>query len=373
MCARRRAFALIIVLLAVGAVFALAMRSAVVARTTMVEARALTVRAEAERDARSAVVLVLRGITAADEEALGFALDALGGEGGASGGGASAGDGAEGEGAPELPAWLVELLGLEEVQEEADEAVAARDARLARAASAEGLGGVGVSIERTIAALGLPGGAIDVELGGRTYRVVLRDGASTLDANETNERELRAYFGALGVGERGARELAEQWLDWTDEDSVSRTYGAERGVYAREGISVRNGPVRALEELRLLPAMTDGVFERVREDWSVSASGRVHAGSASEAVLASLEGSDVELARAIVSARQEAPLTAERLESLMPLVGGDALRERLTLESSGLVRARVDVLEAGALRLRLEGAAVVTGGGVEAVELRVVE
>ncbi len=374
--ARRRAFALIVVLLAVGAVFALALRSAVVARTTVIEATAMTERSAALRGGRSAVVLALRGLAATESEEVDAVTRAAQGGGLTGFGGSSVGDGEDEGTRPEFPPGLEDLLELlGQVEEEAEEKVAERDARFARAASAEGLGSSGITSRQTVDALGLPSGSVDVELDGRVYRVTLRDGASALDANSADERTLRAYFGALGLDDRTSRRLADQWLDWVDEDSVSRTYGAEQRAYAREGVSARNGPIQAIEELRVLPAMTVSLFDRVREDWVVAASNRVHAGSASFAVLASVEGSSEDLARAIITAREEAPLTAETLESLYPPVMRETLSERFTLESSGLVRARVDVLDrtSGAVRTRLEGAALLTKRGVEAVELRVLE
>lgn len=375
--AGRRAFALILVLIAVASVFALAMRSAVVARTTVVEAEALALRQDALRGGRSAVVVALRGLTATGEDALvEAAARASGGTSAADGVAVVSGSEEEGETSPELPEFIKRLIPeLQEAQDEAEKVVDERARRIARAASAEGVRTSGVSVRRTLDVLGLPSRPVEVTLEGRTYRVTLRDAAAALDANTTDERQLRAYFRALGLGDRMARGLADEWLDWTDEDSVARTYGAEQRAYASVGVFPRNGALLALEELLSLPSMTPEVFDRVRRDWSVSALSAVHAGSASFAVLASLEGASESWAREVIEAREEAPLTRERLEELLPAIGSDELKRRVTLSSSGVVRVGVEVLGAssGAVLVRLDGAAVLTERGIGAVELRVVE
>lgn len=370
----RRAFALIVVLIAIAAVFALSVRSAIVARTTVVETDALVDRARALRDGRSAAVLVLRGLVAADAGALDEAeVAGASGSAGAFGvvGGGGGADEEERPGIPDFP--LAELLGLDDLEEEIDERRQELLSQRRRAVAAEGLPADTVTVRRTIDAMGLPGKPVEVELDGRVYRVTLRDAASSLDANAVDQRALRAYFAEIGLSEREARGLADRWLDWIDEDGATRSMGAEQSAYARDGVVVRNGPLAALEELRVLEGMTDAVFEHVRRDFGVTALGKVHASSASVAVLASLEGSSAELAREIVRAREEAPLTPTRLDALLPRLDAATLRDRLTLASSGVLRLEIEVADAtsGAVTMRLDGAAVLSRRGIGAIELRV--
>ena len=71
----RRGFALALVLIAAAGIFALAIATAVTSRTAQLEARLLRQRVEGERRARSAAVMVLKGITTLPDSA--NSLDAL--------------------------------------------------------------------------------------------------------------------------------------------------------------------------------------------------------------------------------------------------------------------------------------------------------
>lgn len=376
---RARGFALIIVVVAVAGVFALAMRSAVVARMTTVEARRVSERVSVERDARSAVALVLRGLVPAEAEGVLAEDRRLGsGGGGAFRPAASIADEIDESSIPELPPGLEALLGeLVEVEEEAAEELREREARRARAAASRGMNGASgrSSIERTIAALGLPAGEVRVELNGSAYMVELGDAQSTLDVNRAEVGALATYFRAKGVGETLARRIAEEIADYRDEDSVSRTYGAERSAYAVRGLVPRDGEIRAVEELLYLPSMTRELFDGVRDELSVVAPLSVHAGSASAALLRAVGGVSEEVADEIVRARSESPLTEERLAALLPAGMDERARKRLTVRPSGFlsVRVRVVGVETGAERWRFAGSAVLAERGVAAIGLAPVE
>jgi type II secretory pathway component PulK len=370
MSVRDRGFALIIVLIAAAAVFALAMRAAVVSRGTTIEAHTLERVAQTEREAHAAVVLALRGLIPTNgREGLDNARRASGG-----GGLGEPSDEPEedDDGPPELPPELIELLDgmLDEVEEER-ERQAEEQRRAQRAARDRGINSSSaVSAFDVIGELGFPEEPLSVRLETRDYAITLSDAGAVIDINRADERQLTAYFRALEMNAFDAMVLAQQVLDWIDEDDQPREQGAERSAYVGRGVTPRNDAVTSLDELRFVPAMTDEVFAHVRRDFSTAARSRIHAGSASRAVLMSLPGMNADIAERIVRARRSGELTADALDRMIPATM-DELRAKLTLGASSLIRAEVEARDAQTRQVlaRYEGYAIFDDGSLADVVL----
>lgn len=372
---RRRGFALVIVLLAVGAIFALALRSAVVSRAGAIEVAAVRERTRAEREARAAVVIALRGLLPVgdlkdparpDENPVpaqpGFAGD----------GGVAAGD----DSGVELPEFLKEMMPeLKEVEDQAKQDEEARRSganRVVQGATALG-SKPRPTILGTLRKVGLPPEPVDVRIGDRVYTVELRDAAGLLDINSAKNDVLRRYFEAVGLSGRVVAELADQIEDWRDTDTVTRSDGAEQERYDREGITCRNGPFESIDELLFLPAMTRDIFERIKDDLCLAGTGKVHIGSASREVLAALPGMDGETVQALLAMRERGePMTEKTLDELIPRVSRKELREAIRADPSGAVTVRVTAKDAGTGRpmVSLVGVAMVSDTGVRAIGVR---
>lgn len=382
---RRRAFALIIVLGAAAAVFALGMRSAAASRAAQVEARVVSERVVGERLARSAVVLVLRGLTTpptegnrASESDL---ASAAGGPGSPEAPAAVADAGAEEEEdkTPDLPAIIREMIGekAEEIEEKQQEALGGAS----RLADGGGLTGRRTRPDQGLAMIqrvGLPGAPVDVRVEDRLFRVSLRDAGGLLNINAVDEDRFARYLALKGVDSGVSRRIAQQLMDWRDADSASRPHGAENAEYQRRGIVCRDAEVFALEELLYLPAMTREVFERIRPDLCAAGDGKAHLGSAPAEVLLSIDGMTPSAVETIVNLRRAGALTADAARSALRTVWERALQQ-VRHEPSGFVRIEVETVgrvdEEGVVRAvpesrRFEGIAVITDQGVSEIGLR---
>lgn len=344
---RDRGFALLIVLLSVAALFALAVRSAISTRSTTLEVGVVHDRVAAERGARGAAVLAIRGMLNASRQAVEEAQDQLDPFRTRT---PQHDDPAPDEGPkdPEIPAFLRELLGdkLKQVEEGAKDA--AKGSTMGALTDGGGMAGrvprgTGMSVLRT---LGLPTRPLIITLEGRRYTVSLSDAAGQLSLNGADDRQFMAYFRAKGFESVEAQTITDQILDWRDPDNIPRARGAEQEVYERLGITCRNAPFTALEELLFLPAITRDIFEAIRADLSLTVESVVHVGSASRAVLASVEGLAPDAVERIIALRESGGLTAASLQALMPLTQRDSARKSLRFEPSSIVRITVEASDA---------------------------
>lgn len=371
--ARRSGFALIVVLLGIAAVFALAMQGAVSARTTILEAGVLRDRVEGERGARSAAALALAGLfTMRPEDD-----DGLSGPG--SGAGGSSADDDVPKPARELPPIIVQLLkdsgkDLEKEQERVEEERRARE-RADLVMQGGGLSGTRRGIRsdfRILQKAGLPPRPLEVTFEGRLYRISLSDAVGVLNINKADDAQLRRFFLAKGLDEFTARSLAEQILDWRDSDNFMRELGAERERYLVRGVVCRNAPIAALEELLYLPSMTAEIFDAIRRDLCLDSDGKIHAGSASRAVLMSIEGMTEDAAASIIELRSQGLLTRETLKRVIP-VSRTSVTDVLRFEPSSILAIRVEMQgigpAAGTART-FEGYVMVGEKGIEAMGLR---
>lgn len=374
----RRGFALMLVLLASAALFAMAIYASVLYRGATIEARAMVDRAQALREARSAASLVLRSTLttpSAFEDQADLSADPSRPGSGNNDGSDSPEDKPDNK--PELPAIIREMLGEEAKKLDKDQ----RDG-LKGAVEGGGLSGrnkkprrqTGATLPRSPISINptefaLRAGA-DIATPGSSYVVTLSDAASVLNLNTVDEAQLRVYFTVSGVPEETAPALAAQIIDWRDEDSFTSPGGAEQDFYSTRGIACRNGPFAAVAELLYLPAMTRELYDQVRSDFTTFGDGKVHVGTAPRAVLASVPGLSLELADALIQLRAAQPLTDKALDEFLP-ISARASRERLSVEPSSIVRVRVERLAPPALSF--EGLAALRSGRIESLNLRPID
>lgn len=377
---RHQGFALMIVMIAIAAVFAIALRGAVVARSTRLEVGAIHSRVVAERYARAAVIVAVQGlIPVGDAEARdrddAFANSAPGeGVGVAEPPSAPAGD--EGEGI-ELPAFLKELIpSLAEVEEKAKGEASKVDQELARVADGRAMTGRvpqrREGVKARLDKVGLPPGPVRVEIEGRAFRIRMWDATGLLNVNRAEQDQLIRYFTAKGTGTGRATELAEQILDWRDTDSIPRSRGAEQPAYDRLGVVCRNSEFLSLEELMFLPAMDQALFDAIEDELAIGGDGLIHVGSAPAEVLATLPGLDDDAVSGLMALRGSGSLDEESLARVLPIMHRDDILQRVRIKSSGILRLRVEALEGETDRVtaRFDGLAFVSETGIQEVGLR---
>ncbi|MDX2115430.1 MAG: type II secretion system protein GspK [Planctomycetota bacterium] len=365
----RQGFALILVLLASAAVFALATHAAVLMRSASVESRVLVRRAEVEREARSAVALLLTGLSTTEDK---FAqqMEAQGAEGRRSDpGGSSGGGGDQGEEFP-LPEFFRQMMP--QLAEELERNAADNSASVRRSTQGGGISGK-FDPKQAVGALRvteIPSEVLELRLreNGPLYRVKATDAGSMLNVNVAKREQLEAYLRAKALTPEEASRLTSEIIDWRDADDFREPFGAERDDHRRRGVVCRNAPFETIDELRYLPSMTRERFDLLRGDLGVTGDGRVHINTASSAVLLSVPGLDAPTVARIEEARRQRPLTVEDVARLLPAGARDAV-PFLRVEPGRVLRIHVEVIDD--VRAEFEGMAVVSDvSGVEAVGLR---
>ena len=361
---RNQGFALVLVLIAVAAIFGLAMQTGAVMRTTSIEVAAVHNMDIAHREARSASVLALAGLYTIDESA------SFGSEDGSGGSGSE--DGGDDEPDFELPDFIRDIL---EESGKLQEFEAERDEREEQAAASEGAGGLGGRAGRSseveiLKVAGLPARPVQVPMGDHIYRVHLTDAMGRIDLNSVTETQFRRFLSAHKVSESTAEAITSQLLDWRDDDDFRRRNGAEADTYRRRGMEPRNGPIRSVEELLFLPAMTDDIFFQIRPQVALAGDNVIHAGTAPAEVMMSLPGITREVADTIIKQRTKAPLTLESLEGLLPIAARES-KTQFRVDPSNYIRLHVAQLDSnGEPGRAFEGIALFTKDGLKAIGLR---
>lgn len=273
----RRAFALILVLLVSAAVFAVTMHGAVILRSATVETGAVGGKMEARRAARSAAILAMQGLIARPDSAAepdpDSPLDADPSS--------PPGEAERQDEIPELPPIVRALLGdqADQIAEELEERNESR--RLTRST----IGNRRTLGNDLLERVGLPSEPLAFVIDKRPVRISMTDAAGGIDVNTADGRTLRRLFEAHGMSPVEAEALANQILDWIDDDGFVRPRSLEAREYARAGVTPRNNPVPSLDELLYLPAMTPELFRELIRDLSVSTPGGPHLPTASREVL----------------------------------------------------------------------------------------
>ncbi|MFG0275108.1 MAG: general secretion pathway protein GspK [Phycisphaerales bacterium] len=335
---RPRAFALILVLVATAVVFAIAIQGAVYARASSAEAAALLRRADAEREARSAVSAVLAGLLAGEaERAFGPDADDPPARPGAGGGGGA--DDFDDDGAPEMPPAMRELIGKLTGEDPPDsDGETPRAGATSRSAGSRGRDRP--TVHDALVRTGMPTLPIEYRDGERRLLITFRDGGGLLNLNSASEEELARLFALRGVESPRDSRIAQELADYRDEDDFVRERGAERDAYLRLGRRPRNAPLEAVEELLFLPSMTRADFDRVRGDVCIEGDGRIHAATAPREVLASVDDLTPAGLQRLLARRAEGPMTREDLERALSPASGPAL-DRLRIDPSPRLLALV--------------------------------
>ncbi|RMD66541.1 MAG: hypothetical protein D6824_00630 [Planctomycetota bacterium] len=343
----RRGFALVLTLLAAAGLTALAMQGGAAARLSVVEAAVRASRAQQLRDAESAALLAALALVRAGGGEVDLQQARQSAE--------QLAEKLEDDSIPDLPPGLPikELL----------ESLRASDQPAGPASDSGAAGGVSLSTSRPSAVdalkrAGLPGAPLVVSLpsieegSGTGRRLVVRfvDEGGLVDVNKASLAQLQRCFVEAGVQPFDAAALAQQIVDWRDEDSFVRPLGAEREAYEARGVRIRNGPFLSLAELAYLPAATPSTLAKVGPYLTTRGDGSIHAPTAPWPVLASAPGLSRDAAQRIVEARGKGELDEAKLRAITIPFGEEAFKA-FRFEPSGFLRAIVMPEDGGAATL----------------------
>lgn len=175
-------------------------------------------------------------------------------------------------------------------------------------------GGVELALSRLIAGPS-KAGDLETQVGMAAVRVTVVDEAGRLDLNEAPESMLAAYFRVLGLDEAQAAHVAH-------------------GILERRHVAA----FQSVEELAVVPGMTQDIYRRARDGVSVH-SGQlgVHAAAAPREVLLAIPGARPEEVDAFVALRE-----AHRREGLPPPLVPPSLRHELSRAASAVYRIRAE-------------------------------
>lgn len=95
--------------------------------------------------------------------------------------------------------------------------------------------------------------------------VQIQDTSGLVTIQPFDEEEFERLLAFYEVQEDQRVVLTEQILDWIDEDTFVRMQGAESGDYAERFLPA-NRSLQNIEELSLLPNMTEELFDNIRQD-----------------------------------------------------------------------------------------------------------
>lgn len=360
--AQRRGVALILVLVATAGLFAMVLHASTLTRASALEASAVRDTFEAERLARSAAVLAAAGLSTSSESIAGT-LDAL----------AEIEEqraAAQPDQQNEIPVPDILRPLIEQAMEDQDEQLEEQEEEVRQ--TTEGTGAAARSSRggySVLSLVGLPTRSFEWQPRGRSERVRVRlyDPAAQLRINNVGEDQLALYFEGLGQSASDARRIAQEILDWRDDNDDPRPNGFDGDEYEPFGVEPRNGDIKSIDELLFLPSIDAELLDTIRPDISLGEGREVHAGSASRAVLMSVRGMTGEVADAIIAQRSSGTLSETDLDALVPRANDD-LRKLLRAKPSGLVGMEIEVIGAGTKRFF--GSALVGETGVIGVDIR---
>lgn len=358
----RRGFALLLALVVALGVAVVALQGAAVTQAALTEAIVLQERAAAARTARSAVAAALRALTTDPGEEPTLPNTA----------GSNASPEAQApEAGPEIPEFIKAIMPELAEQLEKDQAKDPKPKPNAQEMFASG--GLGERVPRDggfaqLQAEGLPTAPLEFTFGQGRFRITMGDAQSLIGVSDATDEQWQRYFKAKGIEAGVARKLTDQILDWVDQDDFRRAEGAEREQYEEGDITPANGPIRSLDELLYLPAMTREIFDQIKDDLAVAASGKLHAGSAADAVMQAY-GVPPDVSRQLVAQRRAGTLTAETVSAVaraLPLEVG----ERLQFKPTRAIKLKVEILAGPGTGQHFDGLAVFETRGVKDIGLR---
>ncbi len=239
--------------------------------------------------------------------------------------------------------------------------------KLARAASsslqAEALADAGV--HRAMARLFDPrpdarwaadGGMHRFALDGGEVRVQITDEAGKIDLNGAGLELIAGLLRAVAVPPDAAASLAGAIVDFRDEDDAGSVGGDEIRAYREAGLAYgpKNRPFEIVEELRLVPGISDGLFRRLRPHLTVythqrgidpavadpivlSAIPQLEPGTA-EAILAA-RSRGAEAGRTAAAARLPAPYLARSQHRVFAIIAEGVTESGATYRRYAVVRS----------------------------------
>jgi general secretion pathway protein K len=92
--------------------------------------------------------------------------------------------------------------------------------------------------------------------------VSVQDHAGLVDLNVADVSLYRMLFEGLQIGSDRARKLADEVIDYRDVDNIAQTGGPE--ILLRNGELFKNAPFETVEEIDLLPSMSDELYWKLK-------------------------------------------------------------------------------------------------------------
>jgi general secretion pathway protein K len=98
--------------------------------------------------------------------------------------------------------------------------------------------------------------------------VIIEDESRKADINNTDHEVLKKMLERAGVSENSADTLADTIADFVDVDDIPRLNGKEQETYQQMGIMYPpfNGPLSSLDQLLLVPGVTEQLFFNYGDD-----------------------------------------------------------------------------------------------------------
>jgi general secretion pathway protein K len=178
------------------------------------------------------------------------------------------------------------------------------------------------------------GTPVTVPFAGHDVQVSVEDEAGKIDVNTAGEPFLRQLLTGVGLDAEAARGLAENIVTWRESDKSNRPSLANSGVYA-----ARNALFQSVEELQLVPGMTQDLYRRIAPLVTVySQTPWIDPAFSSPAVLTVLSAVDAN-AEALLRRREEERLGVRPPAAIPGVVSGHAYT--ITAELHGPAAARV--------------------------------
>lgn len=211
--------------------------------------------------------------------------------------------------------WLVVLLSIMATGHSrnvhTDTTLAARQMQSAKARALAEAGVSHVILEMLAAdtdrKLPLDGSVFNVRVGEEDVVLAVRDATGLVNLNTAEPQFLDAVLKACGVNETASRDLVDAILDWRDKDNLSHLHGAEDDDYVAAGVAwtSRDGAFEAVDELKYLPGMTQGLYDRLSPLVTVySGRGDLNLEYAPPVLIAALTGRELSSVEAEDSGRE---------------------------------------------------------------------